>query len=72
LKLTFFFGDETDGTVDPKIRDVVRAKIEEECNKLIREGKQVQVEMVNYDRIAERCGGETPEYLPKNRPARWN
>lgn len=61
---------EYSGDISPHLKDTLKSKLEEEINRLIKQGSEVKVQIVPYSEIASLCGGKIPSYLPKDKEAR--
>lgn len=56
------------GKVEDK--EKLKKELQEKMDLLMKEGALSKVEVVEYDKIAQFCGGKIPEYLPEGKKAR--
>lgn len=60
---------EYEGTIPEEEREVVRVAIENEVNRMIREGYDVKTQLANLEEMKTLCAF-VPAYLPRDKPSR--
>lgn len=60
---------EYDGDIPIEKREEIRAQLEKEVNRLIKEGFEVKTQLVDKEKLKELCYF-VPEFIPKDKPAR--
>lgn len=58
------------GAIDAAAREAAVAAIQRELDALVAAALPVRARVVDYAALSEACGGDVPDYLPKDKPAR--